>query len=270
VATPAVHCLELDGEHWRCSRCWLAVRPQHAAQSGRQSCPVPVLTLAGIRWLAGEDGLREVLGRLRAFRHFCSPEEVAVEPAAALDLPAAVGAAAAGPFSQQQSLQQQCLGQLAGLPAVVAEGAGPLAKAADADVRRQLKRGDAAPLAAAVAAVAPVALAAEGAVQEAACEPSVPRDRPLSPFSVPALFLPPYAQHKVVFVGRNLWCLDCFEVPRSSHRSWRHGRCGGSRSPTFMPPALMDGIRRQGAVCSKLHAGIAARWSVLAGALGLQ
>jgi hypothetical protein len=37
AATPAVHCLELDGEHWRCSRCWLAVRPQHAAQSGRQS-----------------------------------------------------------------------------------------------------------------------------------------------------------------------------------------------------------------------------------------
>ena len=59
-----------------------------------------------------------------AFRHFCSPEEVAVEPAAVLDLPAAVGAAAAGPFSQQQSLQQQCSGQLAGLPAVVARPAG--------------------------------------------------------------------------------------------------------------------------------------------------
>ena len=69
-ATPVFHCLELDGEHLRCSRCLLAVRPQHAAQSGRQSCPVPELTLAGNRWLAGEAGLREVLGRLRAFRHF--------------------------------------------------------------------------------------------------------------------------------------------------------------------------------------------------------
>jgi hypothetical protein len=200
--------------------------------------------LAGNRWLAGEAGRREVLGRLRAFRHACSPDEFAVEPAVALALPAAVGAAAAGPFSQQQPLQQQCLRQLVRLPAVAVEGAGPFAKAADADGRHQLKRGEAAPLAAAAAAVAPAALAAEGVGLVAACEPPAPRERPLSPCGVPVSLLQPYAQHKVVFAGRNLWCLDCFEVPGSSHRSWRHGRCGGSRSPTFMSPALRDGIRR--------------------------
>ena len=64
VATPATHTLELDGEQWRCSRCLLAVRPQHAAQSGRQACPVPELALAGAHWPAGELGLRNVLGRL--------------------------------------------------------------------------------------------------------------------------------------------------------------------------------------------------------------
>ena len=83
VATPATHTLELDGEQWRCSRCLLAVRPQHAAQSGRQTCPVPELALAGAHWPAGELGLRKVLGRLRAFRHFCCPAEVAAEPAVA-------------------------------------------------------------------------------------------------------------------------------------------------------------------------------------------
>ena len=266
AATPAVHSLELDGEHWRCSRCLLKVRPQHAAQSGRQSCPVPELTLAGNRWSSGEAGLREVLGRLRAFRHFCNPDEVAVDPAAAQARPAAVAAAAAGTVPQQQPEQQLCLVQLAEVPAEAAEEAGPLARAANADCRRQLKRAEAAPAAAAAVA----APAAVGAASEAVFEPPAPHDRPLSPCSVPASFvLQPYAQHKVVFVGRNLWCLDCFEVPRSSHRSWRHGRCGGARSPTFMPPALRDGIRRQGAACPKLHAGTVSRWAVPAGALGL-
>ena len=43
--------------------------------------------------------------------------------------------------------------------------------------------------------------------------------------------LQPYKAHKVAFVGRSLWCLDCYEVPGSAHRSWRHGRCGGVRPP---------------------------------------
>jgi hypothetical protein len=154
AATPAVHSLELDGEHWRCSRCLLKVRPQHAAQSGRQSCPVPELTLAGNRWSSGEAGLREVLGRLRAFRHFCNPDEVAVDPAAAQARPAAVAAAAAGTVPQQQPEQQLCLVQLAEVPAEAAEEAGPLARAANADCRRQLKRAEAAPAAAAAAAAA--------------------------------------------------------------------------------------------------------------------
>ena len=89
TTAPALHTLVQDSERWRCSRCMLAVRPQHAAQSGRQGCPVPELTRAGIPWPAGEAGLREVLGRMRAFRHFCCPDEIAAEPAA-------VGAAAGG------------------------------------------------------------------------------------------------------------------------------------------------------------------------------
>ena len=44
---------------------------------------MPELTLAGIHWPAGEAGIREVLGRLRAFRHFCCPAEGDAEPAAA-------------------------------------------------------------------------------------------------------------------------------------------------------------------------------------------
>ena len=89
TTAPALHTLVQDGERWRCSRCLLAVRPQHVAQAGRQGCPVPELTRAGIPWPVGEAGLREVLGRLRAFRHFCCPDEIAAEPAA-------VGAAAGG------------------------------------------------------------------------------------------------------------------------------------------------------------------------------
>ena len=79
-----------------------------------------------------------------------------------------------------------------------------------------------------------------------------------------------YEGHAVAFVGRSLWCLKCFEVPRSAHRSWRNGRCGGVRPPTAMPPALRDAVLRQPAACSKLHASIRARWAELAGALRLQ
>jgi hypothetical protein len=102
VATPATHALEPDGGHWRCSRCMLAVRPQHAAQAERQHCPVAELALAGARWPQGEAGLRVVFGRLRAFRHFCCPAEAAEElPGAAPD----AAMAAAEPVVQAEHLQ---------------------------------------------------------------------------------------------------------------------------------------------------------------------
>ena len=69
-----------EGTFWRCSKCLLQARPQHAAQSERQACPIGELTLGGARWLAGEAGLRELYGRVRAFRHFCSPCEAAEPP----------------------------------------------------------------------------------------------------------------------------------------------------------------------------------------------
>ena len=79
-----------------------------------------------------------------------------------------------------------------------------------------------------------------------------------------------YEGHAVAFAGRSLWCLKCFEVPRSAHRSWRHGRCGGVRPPSVMPPVLRDSLLKQPAACPKLQASTRARWAVLAGALGLQ
>ena len=48
-AVQATHMLEPLDEHWRCSLCWLTVRPQHAAQLGRQHCPVPELRVARAR-----------------------------------------------------------------------------------------------------------------------------------------------------------------------------------------------------------------------------
>ena len=53
VATPAVHCLELDGEHWRCSRCWLAVRPPSPAGRAAQCRCSPWLASAGWRVRTG-------------------------------------------------------------------------------------------------------------------------------------------------------------------------------------------------------------------------
>ena len=106
-----------------------------------------------------------------------------------------------------------------------------------------------------------------GELQE---EPAARRRRLVDePVVSPFFALRPYAQHKAAFVGRSLWCLDCFEAPGSAHRSWRHGRCGGAKPPMSMPPALRDCILRQPAACPKLQAGTRSRWTVLAGALGL-
>jgi hypothetical protein len=108
AAAPAAHALVLDGTHWRCSRCLLAVRPQHAAQSERQLCPVAELTRAGAHWPQGEAGLREVFGRLRAFRHFCCPAEVAAEPAEQLAPPAPAPGEPGGPASELERVHVPC------------------------------------------------------------------------------------------------------------------------------------------------------------------
>jgi hypothetical protein len=79
TAEAATHVLVPHAEGWQCSRCLLTARPQHAAQTARQRCPVPALCVAGVAWPAGEAGLRSVFGRIRAFRHFCCPEEAAEE-----------------------------------------------------------------------------------------------------------------------------------------------------------------------------------------------
>ena len=81
AATAVCHTLVAEAGQWRCTRCQLGVRPQHAAQCERQRCPVPAITAAGNPWPEGEAGLREVLGRIRAFRHFCSPQAAVEEPA---------------------------------------------------------------------------------------------------------------------------------------------------------------------------------------------
>ena len=144
----------------------------------------------------------------------------------------------------------------AGAPSALgrAADAGPLLAASSAEERRALK-------------LPTVALE----VPELALEPVCRKRRLEAPVAQvsPFFLLQPYAAHKPAFVGRSLWCLDCFEMPGSAHRSWRHGRCGGPKPPTTMPPALRDGILRQSAVCPKLQASTRGRWAVLAGALGL-
>ena len=284
TTAPALHTLVQDGERWRCSRCLLAVRPQHVAQAGRQGCPVPELTRAGIPWPVGEAGLREVLGRLRAFRHFCCPDEIAAEPAA-------VGASAGGynfgssrrlaagtsavTGSSSSSSRWPPAAGAAGVTAPGVAGAGPLLAAAGPEARRALKRqlGPGEPLEVLPGSCAEVGFVAGvfSATVAAEEEPAATRRRlALEPVVVSPLFaLQPYAVHKAAFVGRSLWCLDCFEVPGSAHRSWRHGRCGGAKPPMSMPPALRDCILRQPAACPKLQAGTRSRWTVLAGALGL-
>ena len=157
----------------------------------------------------------------------------------------------------------------------------PLAEAEGATARRALKLfggaacGDEAATTAGAAcgrlpgmAAAASVAAALGQPLEAASELHADAEPALGPS--PLARLQPYMGHAVAYVGRSLWCLNCFEVPRSAHRSWRHGRCGGVRPPSTMPPALRDSVVRQPAACSGLQAGTRARWAVLAGALRLQ
>ena len=483
----AKHVLELDGTLWRCSRCLLQVRPQHSAQTERQACPVGECSTGGGRWLPGEAGLRELFGRLRAFRHFCTPDGEEDEPlaqrsrngatiaedsafgtvllahaaagasdiafaahaaagssdiafathaaagssdsafaahaaagssdfafgvhvatgssdiafaahaaAGASDIASAVHAAAgssdiafaahaaagssdsafaahaaaassdiafvahaaassahaaaggsdiafaahaaagspdiafvahaaassahaaagssdiafdahaatgssdiacaahaAAASSDIAIAAHACGGSYARSSAAHAAAAGssesafgahaaagsrerafashaaagsserlnPLAEAEGPSARRALKlRGEAAGSAGGGQPTAAVAGGAaevmHGVVEQTICPSPLAR-------------LQPYMGHTIAFVGRSLWCLNCFEVPRSAHRSWRHGRCGGVRPSSAMPPALRDSIVRQPAACPGLQAGTRARWAVLAGDLGL-
>ena len=330
----ANHSLELVNGGWRCSRCLLRVRPQHTAQTERQACPVGEFTSGEGRWLQGEAGLRELFGRLRAFRHFCEPAEVDEEPPqqrcrVGQATPAAKHAGAGGPGA---GAAPRCGAAGAIAPgagqgssqqfpeARVASGVNPLAEAEGATARRALKLSSAAASGASgpcvqqgscilspdcggdnhygnsqscgISVLGHVRASTDSGYDKLTINgevlsrsagsqgvtPAPSANTALLPgglsmdVSGPPLFarLQPYTGHVVAFVGRSLWCLNCFEVPRSAHRSWKHGRCGGVRPPTAMPPALRDYLVRQPAACSGLQASVRARWAELAGDLRLQ
>ena len=271
-AEAATHALVPLAEGWHCTRCLLTARPQHAAQTARQQCPVPSLSRAGAAWPEGEAGIRSTFGRIKAFRHFCCPAEAEEQPEQQ---------AQPQQLAQQLRVWQPAAAAAAAEPEAAAAagapaGAGPLLAAAGPEARRALKRqpGPGEPLDVLQVPRADVGLVAGGGSAGEAAElqeePAATRRRlSFEPAVSPFFALQPYALHKVAHVGRNLWCLDCFEVPGSAHRSWRHGRCGGAKPPMSMPPALRDCILRQPAACPKLQAGTRSRWTVLAGALGL-
>ena len=315
--TAAKHSLELDSGEWRCSRCWLQVRPQHSAQTERQACPVGECTSGEGRWLRGEAGLRELFGRLRAVRHFCEPDAAGEEPppqrcrvseaSPAAELGSG-GSASIGSHAVAAGAQWAGSGGLGagdvhrgGVAGATAAGTGqgssqqspaarvdsgsnPLAEAEGATARRALKLSSGAARNAEVAAEDDAACQPPGTAAAALgtadhCLPSAAAASGScgsgdadTGTAGPPLFarLQPYMGHVVAFAGRNLWCLNCFEVPRSAHRSWRHGRCGGVRPPAAMPPASRDCLVRQPAACSGLQASVCARWAELAGDLRLQ
>jgi hypothetical protein len=67
-AAAGCHVPEAIEGGWKCTRCGVAIRPQHVVQASTQQCPVPCLSAGGGPWVEGELCLREVLGRVRAFR----------------------------------------------------------------------------------------------------------------------------------------------------------------------------------------------------------
>ena len=298
-AEAATHALVPLAEGWQCTRCLLVARPQHAAQTGRQQCPVPVLSRDGVAWPAGEAGLRAVSGRIRAFRHFCCPEagteagesvqqaplqqsgqQVWLRQGAGLPFAEAALNSGAATLAAVQLPELAAAAGAAATPAASAASCrvaevGPLLAAAGAEARRALKmeQQPEQPTRRPEAAAAASSLqSADAEIRCEAIEEPGRKRRCVVPEAVvsPFFSLRPYTSHKPAFVGRSLWCLDCFEVPGSAHRSWRHGRCGGPKPPMTMPPALRDGIFRQSAACPKLQACTRSRWTVLAGALGLQ
>ena len=257
--------------------------------------------------------MRELFGRLRAFRHFCTPGEEDEPPEQkrrvdegpqqpGTDTGSGSGAAAGQggtAFGRSAASTASGSGAAGSGHGIAADRANPLAVAGGAQERRNLKQGGlpeaegpevepaAVPCLEGAAAMrawkcpghdpearvghCPEARAGGVAYVAGATEgQECPGSAASANAEPPRFSLQAYEGHAVAFVGRNLWCLKCFEVPRSAHRSWKHGRCGGVRPPTAMPPALRDGMLRQSAACPKLHASTRARWAVLAGALGLQ
>ena len=89
--TPARHELvPLDSGGSKCSRCGLAVRPQHEGQCSHAACPVPQVARDGVPWPAGEASIRSVLGRVKGYRRWCCPRDAAMQPQANVQLPSAV------------------------------------------------------------------------------------------------------------------------------------------------------------------------------------
>jgi ribonuclease HI len=308
----AKHSLELDGSVWRCSRCLLQVRPQHTAQTERQACPVGECTSGEGRWL--QDEARELFGRLRAFRDFCTPEGEEEEPplqrcrvgdqtrvheGQVADQPRVhKGQAADQKWAQEgrpaaltghqllttcrpvalteHQLPATCTGSSGGAAAGkraapgVAQGlaqASPLMEAEGSEERRRLKQ-TAGPLAGPTGEAsgafelmgAPASLPWGGAAAQQAQRQATSSEASVrsASFGQPQpAGLQPYEGHACAFLGRNLWCLKCFVGPRSAHRSWGHGRCGGVRPPAAMPPALKDNVLP--AACSELQASTRAR-----------
>ena len=76
-----------------------------------------------------------------------------------------------------------------------------------------------------------------------------------------------YKSHAVAFLGRNLWCLDCFQAPGKDHRAWRHGRCEGTRPVAAMPSALRQAVARHAVATPELPNRFRGRLAELAGAL---
>jgi len=299
-ATFVPHHLVGDARGWSCSRCRLTVRPQHAAQASTQRCPVPSLNRGGTAWPDGESSLREVLGRVKAFRHYCTPREAEV-PAEAT--PADGGAAPAEPAAQRRRMGAQCWVPGSRLPMLrvgpsecdpmefvfdaggaadagsAAGGVGGLA--AGSVVGAVAASGPGVPDAGPGEDAEPGELDAvpgvsEVAVSSAPLLPGVhfsclggasPQHPQVVPCSLP---LQAYKGHAVAFVGRNLWCLDCFQAPGKAHRSWRHGRCEGIRPLAALPAALRHAIARQAGATPELPSRTRDRWTELAGALGGQ
>ena len=82
----------------------------------------------------------------------------------------------------------------------------------------------------------------------------------------PAPFaLRPYVCNLPVKVGRFVWCLNCFEVPRRPYQAWKQGRCGGTTPTYAMPSGLRDGIVRM-PERPDLPPAMQGRWAVLVSA----
>ena len=142
----AKHSLVLEGSMWRCTRCLLQARPQHSAQTERQTCPVGECTLGGGRWLPGEAGMRDLFGRLHAFRHFCTPGEEDEPP----EQKRRVDEGPQEPGNASDSRPaDSCPGTAHGSGCAAGSGSGsgaaaeanPLAVAGGAQERRRLKQG---------------------------------------------------------------------------------------------------------------------------------